>query len=123
MFEALGKAGPTDHQIWGQLGYAYKDKPGPDWKKAEEALSEAIRLRGADGSYQIYEFVRALARIMQERESAGVRAVDPKRLADIVSDLEIARDGDCMLDPMRNELAIGWLSQNGVDPTTLKRVG
>jgi hypothetical protein len=69
VFRALVNA-ETDrkfHRNRAQLGFALKDKDRPDLEAAEAALTEAIELRdeGGDRGYLLYEFNRALARILR----------------------------------------------------------
>jgi hypothetical protein len=80
VFRAL-TAAETDrkfHQNRAQLGYALKDKAQPDLPAAEAALTEAIDLRDSEGDlgFLLYEFNRALARILRHGTSppAEVRA-------------------------------------------------
>jgi hypothetical protein len=67
VFEALIAADVEKryHENWGQLGYALKDQRTPDWKRALDALSTAIRIRGdaVTYGYWLYEFNRAICRI------------------------------------------------------------
>ena len=53
------------HRNHGELAFALKDKHPPDWVKAEEELSTAIRIRDRTGDtgFGEYEFNRAVCRI------------------------------------------------------------
>lgn len=69
VFRAL-TAAETDrmfHRNRGQLGFALKDKAQPDFPAAVAALTEAIELRDdvGDRGFLLYEFNRALAKILQ----------------------------------------------------------
>lgn len=124
VFEALVEAEPSNHQVRGQLGYAYKEKPGPDWRKAEETLGEAIRLRGSpdQAGFHNYEFVRAICRVMQELEKPGAPPSEPAIRDSILADLRIATEGRIKITS-REERIWQWFSINGIDPDTLKPKG
>jgi len=53
------------HRNHAQLAFVLKDKPDPDWKRAEEELSRAIDIRDRqkEEGYVAYEFNRAICRI------------------------------------------------------------
>jgi hypothetical protein len=53
------------HRNLGQLAYCLKDKKQPDWEKAEELFTRAIRSRGdaSANGWGAYEANRAIARI------------------------------------------------------------
>ena len=76
VFEALieNVAGEEFHRTHGQLGYALKDKPDPDWEGAYKQLSEAIKLRDADGAkgFLMYEFNRAICGIKLQKDKESV---------------------------------------------------
>lgn len=54
------------HQNHAQLGYALKDQRIPAWAEAERELSKAIAIRGKweDNGWILYEYNRAICRIM-----------------------------------------------------------
>jgi hypothetical protein len=96
IFEALidNDAGESFHRNHAQLGYALKDRGGPnspdnDWQGAYNQLSIAIRLRDeqgtnlrrSDGSpaFLMYEFNRAICAVKLSKDTAG-----------IVADLQVA---------------------------------
>jgi hypothetical protein len=62
------------HRNRAQLGYALKDMEDPDFREAEVALTEAIELRNraGDKGFLLYEFNRALARIMRYGDAVPV---------------------------------------------------
>jgi hypothetical protein len=75
------------HRNHAQLGYALKDKVPPDLAAAEAELTEAITLRNAAGDrgFLLYEFNRALTRIMR-----GGSNPSPEARAAIEADLKAA---------------------------------
>jgi len=67
IFRALTELEPSNYRYWGELGFALKDQTTPDRHGAVAALDNAIQRRGdaADRGWELYEFVRALARAGQ----------------------------------------------------------
>lgn len=67
VFEVLIECDKEDvyHRNHAQLGYTLKDKPNPDYERAEKELTKAIEVRDRVGEkgYFIYEFNRALVKI------------------------------------------------------------
>lgn len=64
IFRLLADLEPNNHRHWGELGFALKDQTSPDRAGAVAALDMAISHRGdaVDHGWELYEFVRALAR-------------------------------------------------------------
>ncbi len=55
------------HDYYGQLGFALKDMPRPNWKEAENQLTTAIKVRGgSENGYLYYEMNRGICIIMQD---------------------------------------------------------
>ena len=82
------------HQNYGQLGFALKDQRTPDWQKAEAALTTAIQIRGdveVEG-YALYEFNRAICRLMGDPEFTAGTASKPAVQANVRADLKVAED-------------------------------
>jgi hypothetical protein len=81
------------HENWGQLGFALKDQRAPDWKRALEVLSTAIRMRGdaETHGYWLYEFNRALCRINTDENFLNNKRSTPQAAKDIRADLEVVR--------------------------------
>ena len=77
------------HRAWAQLGYALKDQRTPDWQKAEQALTTAIQIRGpvAERGYSLYEYNRAVCRIMLDEDFKHGIATQLPRRTEILSDL------------------------------------
>ena len=122
IFEAL-IASDTDrdyHQNFGELGYTFKDQQAPNWKDAEAALSEAIRIRGdaRQAGYYAYEFNRALCRIKLDPAFAH----DPpaktanEAASAIAADLEIAMEDEWVGKWVAGDMTIqAWLKLNRPD--------
>lgn len=110
------------HRNWGQLGYALKDQPQPDWTAAEAALTRAIALRGDDSAHGrgYYEANRAVCRIHRDAAlAAGKPAPQAERDA-IVADLKAAvQDAGCARVIDEDPTAGEWLRINGVDREAL----
>lgn len=95
IFEALCEA-DTDKRFFqnhGQLGYALKDLPDPDYQRAEAELTIAIDRRGSASTkgFVIYELNRALCRIQLDPEFREGKPSTPENRARIYADLDVAR--------------------------------
>jgi hypothetical protein len=97
------------HRNHAQLAFCLKDKPDPDWSKAEEELTKAIQIRDQqrEAGYLAYEFNRAICRIQMGCPTEQ-----------ILPDLEAALRGEKTKEWIRNpnpERAPGliqWLQDN-----------
>ncbi len=108
------------HQNYGQLGFALKDQRNPQWAEAEAALSEAIRIRNAQGDirwWKFYEFNRAVCRIMQDADSLGTSASSSVVRARILEDLRVV--GDDEREVFKQQPVSAWLVLNKVAPAEL----
>ena len=87
VFRALIKLNDADHYLHGQLGFALKDAPTPDFPGAIAELTRAIELRGDPkvAGWLFYEWNRALARIRMELPKDSAAGGVTKQL--IVADL------------------------------------
>lgn len=130
IFEGLieNSAGEVYHRNHGQLGYALKDKGGPDspdndWQGAYAQLERAITLKNQEGSslrradgspaYLMYEFNRAICGIKLGKDKAG-----------ILADLQTASQRDSLRKAISKEqIFLDWASGNGVDLKTLDKYG
>jgi hypothetical protein len=116
VFEALIEADPTMHQVHGQLGFALKDKTEPDYARAIEELSKAIKLCNKDdeeGS-SFYEFNRAIARMR-------VEPIEPNAASEIQDDLCVAAENDFILEIIKKDAEItDWLKKQSIDPLKLR---
>jgi hypothetical protein len=65
VLQALTQVDPHDHRYWGELGFALAEQTPPDDKAAVDVLTTAIERRdnAGDIGWQLYEFVRAQARL------------------------------------------------------------
>ena len=70
VFEALIADEPNRAEYHGQLGFALKDKPTPDFERARQELTTAIDLRGSweQNGWLFFEFNRALCNINLDPE-------------------------------------------------------
>jgi hypothetical protein len=87
VFRALIKLNDNDHYLHGQLGFALKDAPVPDYPGAIAELTRAIELRGdpKEAGWLFYEWNRALARVRMELPKDSTAASATKQL--IMDDL------------------------------------
>jgi hypothetical protein len=125
VFKALIQCDPDehDHQPHGQLGFALKDLPRPDYKEAEALLSKAIDIRGApnEEGYLFYEFNRAICTIMQNPDfTQGKATADSATREKIMADL---RTSVSELEPLRppvKEIA-EWMKLNQITFADLRQ--
>lgn len=120
VFRALVAIDPEGefHRNHGSLGFALKDAKLPDYASALEELTTAITIRGpaATGGFSLYEWNRAVCRIL----------TSPSQRDPIVADLRVAaqRLGESLFsasasDPGVNAVA-DWLSINGLSYEELR---
>lgn len=103
------------HRNYGQLAYALKDKPDPDYAGAEAALTKAMEIRdktGKQGKWLLYEFNRAYCRIMINRaQGKEVYPVDA-----IYEDIQKAGQTRPMKDLLlREPVIVDWLKENNFE--------
>jgi hypothetical protein len=110
------------HTNYGELGYALKEQPTPDWKLAEQALSCAITIRDrcGEGGKRAYEFNRAICRIMQDDAFLqNLPSLDEVK-RQIVADLKAAHEKTSKWG--RNDSTIKkWLALNNIEFRHLSR--
>jgi hypothetical protein len=110
------------HRNHAGVGYALKDKLAPDWKAAEESLTQAIAIRGNPDSegWNIYEFNRAYCRIqMDEAFAVGTPSTQGAKTA-ILSDLSAASRERWVRSFLHEDpVILKWLALNGVNPESL----
>jgi len=109
VFRALIAADPEErfHRSHAQLGYALKDREPADWRGAETALADAIRIRehAGDGGFLLYEFNRAACRI----------ALNPEARDAILGDVRAAARSPWLRATMlKQDPFLTWLRENGV---------
>lgn len=105
------------HRYHAQLGYALKDKPGPDNAQAQAELTKAIEIRGSwkEKGWVFYEFVRAICRIRQDEACVAGRPSSPEVREAIFQDLYAGAQADFSLGLMQKDPDIKkWMSLNGV---------
>jgi len=105
------------HLNHGQLGFALKDMRTPDFQEAEKELSTAIEIRGPwnEHGWVLYEFNRAICRIMTDPAYAQGQPSEPDRKAMILDDLRVAAHSEGLKKLFASERAIhGWISLNKV---------
>ena len=96
IFQALCDADKEHrfHKNFGQLGFALKDQVTPQWAKAEEALSEAIRIRGdwRQAGWSVYEANRAICRAHLDKKLDGGEKAPTAVRSELLDDLRIMAD-------------------------------
>jgi hypothetical protein len=125
VFRALVASDPEKsfHRNRGELGYALKDKPSPDWAAAEAALTDAIAIRDRPrkgrGS-RMYEYNRALCRINLDPDFGADRPSSENVKAEIVADLKEAATASYAGSKLKTDrTVIKWAALNGVDLSAL----
>ena len=108
VFEALIEADVDNkyHRNHSQLSYALKGKPSPDWMRAEEEISKAIRIRDEQKvvGFLIYEYIRAVCNI---NLGANIDTI----LADLNTAIHGPKTGDWIRTPDDSSL-INWIREN-----------
>jgi hypothetical protein len=111
------------HRNYGQLGYALKDQRSPQWEAAERALTTAIRIRDSVGEsqwYHLYEFNRAVCRIMHDPDFSAQRQASGDLRAAVLGDLSVLRGREKGLvtqEPVRSWLKLNRVTADGVQET------
>jgi hypothetical protein len=119
VFRALIEDDKDDrfHQNHGQLGFALKDKNKPDYAEAEKELTKAIDIRRKrnEKGWLIYEFARAICRIMQDKDFESGKSCDEDTKEKILSDLKAAAHAPILKDIISDdENTKKWLSVNKI---------
>lgn len=115
VFRAFVSLGEAQHEYFGQLGYALKDKAKPDWAEAERVLTEAIRLRGSwkEHGWLFYEFNRALCRIAREQALDESSDEAKELVAQVREDLRAVAAVSEMRDLIMNDSRISpWMKKH-----------
>jgi len=115
------------HRNHGQLGYALKDQcvPSPaSYGEAEKELTVAIEIRDKtqDKGYVMYEFNRAVCRIMLELDPSSKEAKPstPETKEKILNDLKAGATAKTVKDIILQEENINkWMASNGVTADNL----
>lgn len=107
------------HRNHGELGYALKDQPEPDYQAARDSLSTAIRIRGNSrvARFALYEFSRAICNIMLDADFKAGRPSGETAIASVVADLGVAAGSRLGRAAFRREKTVReWVDRNDVDP-------
>ena len=127
VFLALMHADPAKkfHMHFGQVEFAYKDQERPQFKEAEDALTQAIQIRGSwqKHNFVLYELNRAICRIQLENEKVeqGIPPTAASKAA-ILEDLRVLSANEEMAKRVlegtdRENTAIReWMKRNNIDP-------
>jgi len=115
VFRGLAAGDPDNHRVHGQLGFALKDQRNPLWAEAEKELTIAIRLRNAsgdDGWWHLYDFNRAVCRVMKDGAYSEGLESSPSTRAQVVQDLSVltARESELLAWPTLAD----WMTLNHV---------
>lgn len=112
IFEALIEDDEHDefHRNHGELGYVYKDKLQPDWRRAEAELTRAIDIRDKQhaGGFLLYELNRAICHIHLGADLDEIKA-------DLDKVLQRAPKGGAWVrnpDPKKGKTLLNWLRQH-----------
>jgi len=130
VFEAISEAPPTEdknHQVFGQLGFALKDKTIPDYRAAKENLDKAIELRNSanTGGFAWYEFNRAICNIHLDNNFKRQTAAESNLRELITTDLRIAFADNLLLERLEKNASLSggdsdilaikqWLDVNNI---------
>jgi hypothetical protein len=113
------------HMNHGQLGFALKDKPRPDWAEAEKELTAAIEIRGPwhEHGWLFYEFNRAVCRIMTDPAFVRGEPSSEARKAAILEDLRVAARAEDVARIVKSDATTQkWMTLNQVTHKDLRGV-
>lgn len=107
ILESLIAIDPHKHFYFGQLAYALKDRPQPDYSAARANFDHAIQLLGTNDlrSWPYYHFNRAVCTIKLDSNLVAGKPSDAQSSKAILHDLRIASRG---LDAFDKMLAQPW---------------
>lgn len=125
IFRALVASDTEDryHRNHGELAFALKDQPQPDWKEAEAELSKAIATRGdpLEHGWVLYEFNRAICRMHLDAEFTAQRPSSKGARDEIVRDLRAAMLAENLGGVVMGDPTISaWLQLNHVAEKDLR---
>ena len=117
IFRALVACDPDNqfHANHAQLGFALKELEQPNFKEAISELTKAIEIRGLgrDHDFEIYEFNRANAMILDDQDFKDGRPSAPDVRRQIIQDLEIASGRGYVAKMIGRDESIGrWRALN-----------
>jgi hypothetical protein len=104
-------SGSKNHRNHGQLGYALKDQPKPDWAGAAAALRKAIEMRGGaeDSGTGFYEFNLAVCLINLDPDFQNGKPSTAERKKEIAGLLDAGRK---QVDLTTEKSVVGWAKLN-----------
>lgn len=119
VFDALMKSdeeAEENHTYRGQLGYALKDKRNPDFQKASEMLTKAIKIRGPweSNGYVYYELIRAICEINLDANFGNNQPAESATKESIVADLEVGFSEDYVREGFKDQILEDWLIKNSM---------
>lgn len=124
IFKALIHNDPEEryHMNHGQLGFALKDKTVPEWAEAENELTKAITIRGKweTNGWLLYEFNRAICRIMQDRAFKEGKPSEAKTRLLILSDLQAAAEADLFRRSEIEANILRWMTINNINKNDIE---
>ncbi|MDQ3019137.1 MAG: hypothetical protein M3R36_00985 [Bacteroidota bacterium] len=112
------------HYYFGQLGFALKDKPSPDFKNAEENFNIAIELEDVSQPEYFYKFNRAICKI--NNYGPGIsKPSDAELKKQILSDLSYSKNGignqfENLVRDIDNKILLKWMAINSINFSNLK---
>jgi hypothetical protein len=127
VFRALAESQKDNHRYYGQLGFALKDQSPPDCRGAEEALTQAITLRGPERRWLLYEANRAFCWIMLDDASSNKKQpsspdVQNKIRADLVAVASVLSE-ELGWNFFEDETVADWMKRNGIKFEELRQAG
>lgn len=111
------------HYYYGQLGYALKDKPIPDWANAKKNLDEALEIYGdeqtRDETLHYYDFNRAICIINLDKNFIEEKASTKAKQKVILKDLKTFKSNyrgvfSQFLDSPFNISVTKWMRLNNI---------
>jgi hypothetical protein len=115
VFRALvsSDVGNEYHRNHGELGFALKDQPVPDWKAALTALDEAIRRRPpGEHTGLFYEFNRVLCLLTL----AEAGTAEPNTDERVTADLRAVAANAPLFELLKKQTVVArWIQQTGWD--------
>jgi hypothetical protein len=106
------------HRNRGELGYAQKDKPDPEFEAARDCLTKAIEIRGPEkyAQYPLYEFNRAVCDIEIEGAYREGKPSSEQVVERVTGDLELAIQTGPGRRSVRSAPVEEWVSLNAAHP-------
>lgn len=124
IFRALAEADAERqyHQNHGQLGYALKDQRTPSYEEALRELTSAIEIRGdwRNNGWVLYEYNRAICKIMTDEPFSNNQPSKPDVKASILADLQAAINLQDAGEYFSQHPIDTWLQLNNVNRQELR---